>query len=462
MNLTKAIDHYHSLLTPEIAAESQTQMEEMQRKGGMFFGTRPLCSVLRPRFLSTAQYHFLQRSLAAMMPAFEKATHAALHNDAIRAQLGLNDWEEQLIRFEHGYTAASPLGRMDEFYVPDMQGDGLGSLSMTEYNAEVPAAPAYNALLTEMFSAMPIMREFEKTYEVRPLHARHHTLNVLQDCYNQWRKTSKASGLAAKPRIGILDWKEVPTYSEFVMFRDFFMQHGYECEICDPREVTYENGKLLTPSGFHITLIYKRVLWSEWVERGGLDQPSIRAVLDRNVCVVNPPRCKLMHKKASFALLSDERNASLFSAAELNAIHTYIPWTRVVEERRTQVMGQAIDLVPYISANKDQLVLKPNDDYGGKGVILGWTVDQSTWDNMLQDYLKEPAIVQHRVPVPSEPYAGYIDGQFYVIDRMLDTDPYLFYGTHMAGCLTRLSTAALLNVTSGGGSTVPTVIVEHR
>lgn len=462
MNLTKAIDHYHSLLTPEIAAESQTQMEEMQRKGGMFFGTRPLCSVLRPRFLSTAQYHFLQRSLAAMMPAFEKATHAALHNDAIRAQLGLSDWEEQLIRFEHGYTAASPLGRMDEFYVPDMQGDGLGSLSMTEYNAEVPAAPAYNALLTEMFSAMPIMREFEKTYEVRPLHARHHTLNVLQDCYNQWRKTSKASGLAAKPRIGILDWKEVPTYSEFVMFRDFFMQHGYECEICDPREVTYENGKLLTPSGFHITLIYKRVLWSEWVERGGLDQPSIRAVLDRNVCVVNPPRCKLMHKKASFALLSDERNASLFSAAELNAIHTYIPWTRVVEERRTQVMGQAIDLVPYISANKDQLVLKPNDDYGGKGVILGWTVDQSTWDNMLQDYLKEPAIVQHRVPVPSEPYAGYIDGQFYVIDRMLDTDPYLFYGTHMAGCLTRLSTAALLNVTSGGGSTVPTVIVEHR
>jgi hypothetical protein len=333
---------------------------------------------------------------------------------------------------------------------------------MTEYNAEVPAAPAYNALLTEMFSIMPIMREFEKTYEVRPLHARHHTLNVLQDCYNQWRSSSNANNLTTKPRIGILDWKEVPTYSEFVMFRNFFIQHGYECEICDPREVTYENGKLLTPSGFHITLIYKRVLWSEWVERGGLDQPSIQALLDRNVCVVNPPRCKLMHKKASFAVLSDEQNAHLFSAAELRAIHSYIPWTRVVEERRTQVMGKDIDLVPYISANKDQLVLKPNDDYGGKGVILGWTVDQSTWDGMLQDYLKEPAIVQHRVPVPSEPYPSYADGKLYVIDRMLDTDPYLFYGTHMSGCLTRLSTAALLNVTTGGGSTVPTVIVEER
>jgi len=32
----------------------------------------------------------------------------------------------------------------------------------------------------------------------------------------------------------------------------------------------------------------------------------------------------------------------------------------------------------------------------------------------------------------------------------------------MSGCLTRLSTAALLNVTAGGGSTVPTFIVEKR
>ena len=31
-----------------------------------------------------------------------------------------------------------------------------------------------------------------------------------------------------------------------------------------------------------------------------------------------------------------------------------------------------------------------------------------------------------------------------------------------AGCLTRLSTAALLNVTAGGGSTVPSFILERR
>ena len=46
--------------------------------------------------------------------------------------------------------------------------------------------------------------------------------------------------------------------------------------------------------------------------------------------------------------------------------------------------------------------------------------------------------------------------------NMLDTDPYIWYGAYMSGCLTRISTAALLNVTAGGGSTVPTFVIEKR
>jgi hypothetical protein len=45
---------------------------------------------------------------------------------------------------------------------------------------------------------------------------------------------------------------------------------------------------------------------------------------------------------------------------------------------------------------------------------------------------------------------------------MLDTAPFVVHGEYMEGQLTRLSTAALLNVTAGGGSTVPTFIVEKR
>jgi hypothetical protein len=55
-----------------------------------------------------------------------------------------------------------------------------------------------------------------------------------------------------------------------------------------------------------------------------------------------------------------------------------------------------------------------------------------------------------------------MDGKLLIADRMLDTAPYVVYGQYVDGCLTRLSTAALLNVTAGGGSSVPTMLVEKR
>jgi hypothetical protein len=107
-------------------------------------------------------------------------------------------------------------------------------------------------------------------------------------------------------------------------------------------------------------------------------------------------------------------------------------------------------------------VLKPNDEYGGKGVVLGWLADARTWEAAVQSALAEPAIVQERAAVPTEPYPSLPNGRIEITDRQQDTDPYVLYGAHVDGCLTRLSTEPLLNVTAGGGSTVPTYTVAKR
>jgi uncharacterized circularly permuted ATP-grasp superfamily protein len=121
-----------------------------------------------------------------------------------------------------------------------------------------------------------------------------------------------------------------------------------------------------------------------------------------------------------------------------------------------------VDLIPYILSHKDQLVLKPNDEYGGKGIVLGWTVDQPVWEQAVKQALAEPYVVQQRVNLPYEPFPGYHDGQLHILPRMLDTNPFVAFGDYMHGCLTRISTEALLNVTAGGGSTVPTFLIEDR
>ncbi|HEY8256899.1 MAG TPA: hypothetical protein VIG08_04530 [Gemmatimonadales bacterium] len=447
-SLPDAIDTYHGLLTDEIAQSSQSQLESQVRERGLYFGDRPVCTVLRPRFLSREQHRTMQTGAGRIMRAFRTAYEAAMANPGVRAQFALAEWEERLIGCSPGFRDPSPASRLDAFFLE-------GGLRFTEYNAETPAGSAYNDALSTVFYGLPVMREFLRRYDVRPLPARHSVLHVLLDAFRQW------SGRTESPRIAILDWREVPTYSEFLLFREYFRSQGLACEIADPREVEYRGGKLWA-GDFHVTLIYKRVLLSELVSREGEDGPVMRAVRDGAVCMVNPFQCKLLHKKTSLAVLSDERNLALFPPDQREAIDAYIPWTRRVEERQSVFQGRAIDLVPFILGHRDRLVLKPSDDYGGAGISLGWEVDDAGWQRAVAKALTEPYVVQERVTLPFEAFPSMVEGRLELRDRMLDTAPFVAYGEYADGCLTRVSTAALLNVTAGGGSTIPTFVVEKR
>ncbi|MGH2349614.1 MAG: hypothetical protein ACRDFT_09130, partial [bacterium] len=380
---------------------------------------------------------------------FEKAYRAAMTDSAVRSQFGLTDWEETLVRHDPGYPTYGPTSRLDAF------GSDASDLRFTEYNAEVPAAVAYTDVLSEVFLALPIMREFLHEYEVRPLPARHSVLHVLVDAFQRWRGRREA------PRIAILDWREVPTYSEFVLFDEYFKSQGLASVITDPREVEYRNGRLMAGE-FAITLIYKRVLLSELIDRGGIDHPVVRAVRDGAVCMVNPFRCKILHKKASLAVLSDERNAHLFTPEERAAIGAHISWTRRIADRKTVHGGRPVDLIPFVLEHRERFVVKSNDEYGGKGIVLGWLTSPADWERAVRAGLDEPAVVQERITLPSEPYPSMNNGRMEIIDRMLDTNPYAFYGSYVDGCMTRLSTEALLNVSAGGGSTVATFVVDRR
>jgi uncharacterized circularly permuted ATP-grasp superfamily protein len=331
-----------------------------------------------------------------------------------------------------------------------------GELKFTEFNSETPAGAGYSDALADIFYALPVFQEFQRRYDVRPVPCKPGVMHALLSTYAEWR-----GNRTDPPRIAILDWREVPTFSEFVLFYDYFRGNGLEARNVDPREVTYADGKLMH-GDYHITLIYKRVLISELIERGGIDHPVVQAVRDGAVCMANTFRCKILFKKASFAVVSDEANAGLFTTEQQQAIRDHIPWTRVLEDRKTSIDGGTVDLVPFVIANKERFVLKPNDDYGGKGIVLGWTVDQPIWEQAVRQALETPYVVQQKVNLPYEPFAGYENGKLQVIPRMLDTNPFVAFGDYMHGCLTRISTEALLNVTAGGGSTVPTFLIEER
>ena len=444
-----AIAAWHEALTPELALESWEWLTGQLERRGLFFGVRPLCTVLRPRFLTPAAYDLLRTRIGLLLHAFDTALRAALADPAVLDQFRLDE-SERALALEEPRIPASPVSRMDAFF-----DTADGRLRVTEYNAETPAGSAYSDALAELFLAIPAARGFLRTHAMRPLPARPHVLHALLGAWHQW------SGRRDLPVIGILDWSDVPTRSEFVLFQDYFARLGLRAVIADVRDCALIAGRLFA-AGDPVDLIYKRVLISELLDRCGMDHPVVRAVRTGAVCMANPFRCKILHQKASLAVLSDERNAGLFGAAEREAIADHVPWTRVVEERKTIAGGETIDLVPWIERHRERLVLKPNDEYGGAGIVLGWEVDDAAWSAALRTALAEPFIVQERIGLPSESFPSVADGKLVYADRIVDTAPFVFGGAYVDGCLTRVSTAALVNVTAGGGSTVPTFVVERR
>jgi hypothetical protein len=443
-----AVRFYNDLLDDNLATETWSQLVAAMKTRHLAFGDRLLCTVLRPHFLTEADYATLQGECALILSAFRKAYHALMADRSFRAQMDLTPAEETVIAYDPGFDLPHPLSRLDSFYSHADQ-----TLHFVEYNGETPAGAGYEDVLAETFLELPVMQHFQQRYRLRPVPVRGEVLQTLLAMYRQW-------GRRDRPTIGIIDWRGVPTTEEFHIFQEYFERQGYHAVIAPPEEVEYRAG-VLVASGVPVQIVYKRVLAGELLDRYGLDHPLIYAVRDHAVCMVNPFRAKILHKKMSFAILSDEENQHLYSSEERRAIAAHIPWTRKVAEGKTRLDGREIDLVPTIVEYKDRFVLKPNDEYGGKGVVIGWETSPDEWARAVQRALQEPYVVQARVNIAREDFPTLLDGRLHVGERLVDLDPYLFWGETVHGCLTRLSATTLLNVTAGSGSVVPTFVIEE-
>ena len=440
MRTMPAVAAYHAgLEEPGVADASAEILREGQREARAVFGDRPLCVSLRPNLVSAATLRATTAASEAIYGACDRLERALLRDEDLRRQLDLDPIEERLALADPGFRAASPSSRLDGFVT-----DGV--IRYVEYNAESPAGMAYNDVLVAIFERLPAMRAFKKHRRARPLRVAKRQLSVLRRAHGRRIGT-----------IAIVDWRGLPTLTEFEMFQRLFQEQGIKTIICAPEDLRYTRGRLRCGS-VAIDLVYRRVLLSELLGKPAVAKPLLDAYVAGDISVVNSFRAKLLHKKMSLALLSDDRYASLYTPAQRRAIAKHVPWTRKVREGHTTYRGKVVDLAEFVIKAKDRLVLKPNDEYGGKGVILGWTVDVHEWEQTLLAALTASYVVQEKVGVPREPFPVLLD-KVHFLDLAVDCDPYLFWGK-VGGQLTRLSSSALLNVTAGAGSVVPTYVLD--
>ena len=302
------------------------------------------------------------------------------------------------------------------------------------------------------------MRKFAERYDVQPLEGSSKLLDVLLRCFDEFCGDNKPDH---KPVIAIVDLAGLPTESEFELFREYFENKGYDALICSPQQLEFDDGKLWS-GGVAIDIVYKRLLVNEYLPIMDEFPALLDAYRAGAICMVNSFRGKLVHKKAIFAILTNEEYAYFFDESELSAIRAHVPWTRKFRAEKTVNKGLEIDLFEWTRQNAHKLVLKPNDDYGGHGIYIGWNSTESEWDDAIKAALSDGGyLVQERVVTAKEKFPmlfGY-EGDIQMIEQLVDLDRLLFLGK-VGSAFTRLSSTELANVSSGGGM-VPTFIISE-
>jgi hypothetical protein len=435
----KAISEFHDLLAADetLSPVVFEKLRSAMRKKRLLYGERPIGVALRPHLLHRKQFQKLSQAAQRVTSALEKIAAAVVQDPNLMEELGLTEAERKMALVDPGFPTAGVTTRLDAF----VRGD---EIKFVESNAENPSSLPDQEELNRLLFELPVMASFARRYRLRQFSPVERLLQTLLSTYREW-------GGTRAPNFAIVDWKDLPTSSEFVLLQEHFSAHGIPTIICSPEDLEYQQGQLRC-GAFRIDLVYKRVIIHEFLARYDDTHPLIRAYVNHDVCLVNPFRCKIMHKKAVFEMLTDEERQSWFTASEKEAISRSVPWTRRVSDRKTTRKGQKINLLEFIRRNWSRLVLKPNDDYGGHGVYFGAQMDEREWESAIDTALSGDYVVQDALDLHPEVFPIFSETDWKLQPMFVDTNPFLFRGK-VCGAMVRLSATPIVNVTSGGGET---------
>lgn len=99
-----------------------------------------------------------------------------------------------------------------------------------------------------------------------------------------------------------------------------------------------------------------------------------------NLRLSNGPLSKIYSDKRYIAWMSELVDSDIFSAAEKDAIHGSVPWTRRVKAgNRTRFEGRRRKLDDILRSERERLVLKPSVGLSGMDVYIGPKTSDEVW-----------------------------------------------------------------------------------
>ncbi|MEU2068054.1 hypothetical protein [Streptomyces anulatus] len=264
---------------------------------------------------------------------------------------------------------------------------------------------------------------------------------------------SLSAELAVAPRVAVVGSARVTGVERryFEMEADYYNSHGLTARFFEPEELPEAwdcAPHLRYPVGLRNFTI------PDWLD-AGLDTTPVQGALDHGCLLVGTQTSTFLHSKLTMGLLSEGR--PWMTEGDRRLVERYLPWTRILSERRTDREGQQVDLLPFVLKNRELLVLKAALGESGQQVTIGREADQAAWESAVGEAVQgRTSVVQEFVRPGTCRVALIADG----VDEPYDADvapvlgPLLF-GGRPAGLFCRFfgdGSAGIVSVRGGTSS----------
>lgn len=451
----KLTDREAAELSALVGAEAANRGFTYMRAGGAI---EVMHLMLVPYFFTEPQVAYLHGVSRAVKRGVSAVWREYFNDSDLQRLLPLNGTEYEWMRDlrPDPLEGPDPLWYRLDVHAHMKRNDWKDSISVFEINSCAVGGIHYSPVAESLFEEIILPYLKPRLGDLPPLRKNPDLRDLL---YGLIRRHAVDIGR----KTLTVAFSEDTTLKEGITEGPFIVEHlrrkGVKAFIADPRELYVRDDELFYRDE-PVDIVYRNFEIGDIIEMdaAGERTDGVRFAF-RDNRMVSSLAGDLDHK-SMWEVLTSGRFDRYFSREDAAVFKRHLLWTRTVREERTEgPFSSSVDLVRFIAASKDTLVLKPNRLFGGYGVTIGRNATESQWDSAIERALREEGewVVQSYNAPERSVFPLFEKGS------LVFEDHNIVYGVSSTregtGVLGRVSRESVVNVAQQGGL-MPVVRVE--
>ncbi len=410
---------------PELCKKAAKELMSYLRSSSVSYHGRCVYTLLIPKIFTKTDIERFEHITKVTYGIFEKIINAFLQEPQYRNCFPFSGELKELILTERGYPSPLPIARFDIFYNEDN-----GDFKFCEINTDGTSAMNEDYVLNQAYALNPAHESITKEHRLQAWELYDSWVSEFADIYASY------DNKVEHPYIAIADFLATGSVTEFEEFKCRFEKAGYECEVCEISQMSYDGKRLYSPKGRAVDVVYRRAVTSDVIRRIDEVRPFVNAVKDGNVCIIGAFCTQIIHNKWLFKTLHEEATLALLTEEEQAFVKKHVPYTNLL----TAEACKAHDLI----ADKDRWLIKPLDSYASRGVFAGCGCTPDEWEAHINAAFGNDYIFQEYCPPYLTKNVSYLNDNDRISDYSNMSGLFVYNGK-FKGVYSRLSTGEIIS-----------------